>query len=141
MPSLSAAHLILELSPTNTCMQVCGCNSLSVMLAAKGSVNVVSEVNLRNPLPKQMKHPGFEIRGRRHQKSNSGVSGIPQKGPMPRICNIHQLKHKPWLNFKTITQTQTEVKDTCTQKTVRLLLWFNILKRGQRRLISQVYDS
>ena len=63
--------------------------SLAVMLAAKRSVGVAPEVNLREfvthmPLPSVNKaaHSGFETQRRHHQKSKKGVSMAPQKGLM-----------------------------------------------------------
>ena len=59
------------------------------MLATKRSVGVTPEVNIRKrvtctPLPCANKAAlsGFEIQGRCHQKSETGVSVAPQKGLM-----------------------------------------------------------
>ena len=56
------------------------------MLADKRSAGVALVVSLRNPLHtgdkahKRGIQPDFETRGRRHQKSKTGVSVAPQKG-------------------------------------------------------------
>ena len=58
------------------------------MLTSIQSAGVAPEVNLRNSwhagdkAHKQGIHPGFETQGRRHQKSKTGVSVAPQKGPV-----------------------------------------------------------
>ena len=64
-------------------------NSLATILAAKRSVGVAPEVNLKvcvkhMPLPSMNKatHSGFEIQRRHHQKSKTGISVAPQKGLM-----------------------------------------------------------
>ena len=57
----------------------------AVMLAVTRSAGVTPVFNLRNPLHaggeacKQEIYSGFEIQGRRHQKSKTGVSVVPQK--------------------------------------------------------------
>ena len=63
---------ILNSSPTNACMQVCGWNGLAAMLAAKSSAGVTPEVNLRNPL-----HTGDEAfkRGNPPWLWNPGQTG------------------------------------------------------------------
>ena len=59
----------------------------AAMLAAKRSAGVAPEGNLKNPLYTSKKackwgiHPGFETQDRGHQKSKTGVSVAPQKGP------------------------------------------------------------
>ena len=67
--------------------------SASSMLAAKRSVGIASEVNLRNPLHagkkarKPLIHPGLETQSRHHQRSKTGVSVLSQKRLMfPKKC-------------------------------------------------------
>ena len=58
------------------------------MLAAKRSAGVTPEVNLRIPLHAgdgAYMHgdpPWLETQGRRHQKSKTGITVAPQKGPL-----------------------------------------------------------
>ena len=67
---------------------LCGPNGSAAMLAAKRSAGIASEVYLRNPLHtgdeacKHGIHTGFETEARRHQKSNTGISVVLQKGLM-----------------------------------------------------------
>ena len=55
------------------------------MIATKKSADVAPEVNLRNPLLTDKEtcnrgiHPGFETKGRCHQKFKLGVPVAPQK--------------------------------------------------------------
>ena len=79
-----AAHLILDSSPTNTCM----CASMWIkkglvaILAIKSWVGVTPDVNLGNLLQESYKqgiHPGFETQDIHHQ-SKTEVSVAPQKG-------------------------------------------------------------
>ena len=55
------------------------------MLAIKRSAGATPVVNLRKPLHvgkeshKQGIHPGFETKGKHHQKSKSGISGSHKK--------------------------------------------------------------
>ena len=60
------------------------------ILAAKKSVGGTLEVNLRDhvtcmppPSVNKAAHSGFETKGRRHQKSKSGVSVAPRKDSCP----------------------------------------------------------
>ena len=69
-------------------------NSLAAMLAAKRSLGVTPEVNLREcippmPLPSANKaaHSGFENRGNITKSPKTGVSG-PTKGPANEKCKI-----------------------------------------------------
>ena len=69
-----------------SCIQYESKLTMLAMLAVKRSVDVASEVNLRNPLcggEKACKlgiHPSFDTPGRCHQKSKTGVSVVRQKG-------------------------------------------------------------
>ena len=63
---------------------------LTAMLAIKRLAGVALEVNFREcvshtPLPSAHKaaRSGFETQGRCHQKFETGVSVVPQKGLMP----------------------------------------------------------
>ena len=63
-------------------------NGFAAVLAIKTSAGVASQVNLKNPLHIGNGHasngiqPGFETQVRRHQKSMTGISVAPQKGPL-----------------------------------------------------------
>ena len=92
-------HTQLISSPTNACLYVYKYvlqNDSTAMLAVKMSAGVTPEVDLRNPLQAGDKackwgfHPGFEIYGRHHQKSKTGVTVDPQK----ELMSSKNLKRK-----------------------------------------------
>ena len=83
-----AGRTVVGLSPgrsqtSNACRHVCKYvdqKSLAAMLTSIQSAGVAPEVNLRiTQARKHAKriHPGFKTQGKHHQKSNTGVSGVP----------------------------------------------------------------
>ena len=82
-----SAHLILDLYPTNVCLQVCASNGSSALLAAKRSAGVAPEVNL-------LYTPGFETRLDATWSPKTGVPAAPREGLMSFKKDLIEMLHK-----------------------------------------------
>ena len=104
-------------------MPVRGKDGSAAMLAAKRSVGVAPEVNLRQnvtrmPPPNSNKaaHSGFETQRRRHQKSKTGVSVALQKGLMSSKKFKIKIYNMPANSYPFISLCDVHspfVEDTC----------------------------
>ena len=116
------------------------------MLAAKMSVGVTPQMNLKNPLHtgdeahKCGIHPGFDTQGRHHQKSKTGISGPTKRTNVLQnffIKMIHMMitKQEPLLCSNMCTQWYTLCCDQSNDK-----LFIGLENNTKRCIVNKIQN-